>query len=49
MENKNIWHIVDDCEQFIAKCKKCGHIEDTRNLPKICPKCASKEEMENGR
>ena len=33
------WHIVDDCEQFIAKCPACGCIADSRNLPSVCPKC----------
>lgn len=24
------WMIIDDCEQFIAKCSECGRIEDSR-------------------
>ena len=26
------WIIVDDCEQFIAKCSECGRIEDSRMI-----------------
>ena len=28
------WIILDDCEQFIAKCSKCGRIEDSRMISK---------------
>lgn len=32
------WIIVDDCEQFIAKCSVCGRIEDSR-MVKYHPFC----------
>ena len=32
------WIIVDDCEQFIAKCSVCGRIEDSR-MVKDYPFC----------
>ena len=32
------WIIIDDCEQFIAKCSKCGRIEDSRMISKY-PYC----------
>jgi len=32
------WIIVDDCEQFIAKCSECGRIEDSRMINKY-PYC----------
>lgn len=32
------WIIVDDCEQFIAKCSICGRIEDSR-MVKDYPFC----------
>ena len=35
---KGEWVIVDDCEQFIAKCSVCGRIEDSR-LVKDYPFC----------
>lgn len=28
------WIIIDDCEKFIAKCSKCGQIEDSRMVGK---------------
>lgn len=28
------WIIIDDCEQFIAKCSECGRIEDSRMISK---------------
>ncbi len=42
------WVIVDDCEQFIAKCSICGHIEDSRLVGEIprCPKCGAKMKNE---
>ena len=35
---KGKWIIVDDCEQFIAKCSVCGRIEDSR-MVKDYPFC----------
>ena len=32
------WIIIDDCEQFIAKCSECGRIEDSRMISKY-PYC----------
>lgn len=32
------WIIIDDCEQFIAKCSECGRIEDSRMINKY-PYC----------
>ena len=32
------WIIIDDCEKFIAKCSKCGRIEDSRMISKY-PYC----------
>jgi hypothetical protein len=32
------WIIIDDCEQFIAKCSECGRIEDSRMVSKY-PYC----------
>ena len=32
------WIIIDDCEQFIAKCSVCGRIEDSR-MVKDYPFC----------
>lgn len=32
------WIIIDDCEQFIAKCSECGRIEDSRDISKY-PYC----------
>ena len=29
---KGEWIIVDDCEQFIAKCSVCGRVEDSRKV-----------------
>ena len=37
-EKKGHWIIVDDCEKFIAKCSKCGRIEDSRMINKY-PYC----------
>lgn len=28
------WIIIDDCEQFIARCSECGRIEDSRMISK---------------
>ena len=38
------WVVVDDCEQFIAKCFICGHVEDFRLVGEIsrCPKCGAR-------
>ena len=33
------WIIVEDCEQFIAKCSACGHAEDSRLIGRI-PRCS---------
>lgn len=43
---KGKWIIVDDCEQFIAKCSVCENIEDSRLVHKInfCPNCKTKME-----
>ena len=41
--NENNWIIIDDCEQFIAKCSVCGHIADSRELPKYCPDCEKRK------
>ena len=35
---KGEWIIIDDCEQFIAKCSVCGRIEDSR-MVKDYPFC----------
>lgn len=37
------WVIVDDCEYFIAKCPRCGRVEDSRLIWKFrkCPDCKS--------
>lgn len=35
---KGDWIIIDDCEQFIAKCSICGRIEDSR-MVKDYPFC----------
>ena len=32
------WIIIDDCEQFLAKCSECGRIEDIRMISKY-PYC----------
>lgn len=32
------WIIIDDCEQFIAKCSECGEIVDSRMISKY-PYC----------
>ena len=32
------WIIIDDCEQFIAKCSVCGRIIDSR-MAKDYPSC----------
>ena len=40
--NKGEWIIMDDCENFIAKCSKCNHIIDSRDLKDYCPYCNSK-------
>lgn len=32
------WIIIDDCEQFIAKCSECGRVEDSRMISKY-PYC----------
>ena len=42
------WIIIDDCEQFIAKCSECGRIEDSRMIRKYpyCH-CGAKMESEN--
>lgn len=32
------WIIIDDCEQFIAKCSNCGRVEDTRMISRY-PYC----------
>ena len=37
-EQTGHWIIIDDCEQFIAKCSKCGRIEDSRMLSRY-PYC----------
>ena len=39
------WIIVDDCEKFIAKCSKCGRIEDSRMISKY-PYCHCGAKME---
>lgn len=42
------WIIVDDCEQFIAKCSECGRIEDSRMISEY-PYChcgANMQEVE---
>lgn len=36
--NEGHWIIIDDCEKFIAKCSKCGRIEDSRMISKY-PYC----------
>jgi len=46
MQEKSLtkWVIVDDCEQFIAKCSICGRTVDSRmikNYP-VCPECNAK-------
>lgn len=43
---KGKWIIVDDCEQFIAKCSVCENIEDSRLVHRInfCPNCKTKME-----
>lgn len=40
------WIIIDDCEQFIAKCSKCGRIEDSRMISKY-PYCHCGAKMES--
>lgn len=42
IRNKGEWIIIDDCENFIAKCSKCHKIVDSRCLKPICPYCRSK-------
>lgn len=39
------WIIIDDCEQFIAKCSECGRIEDSRMISKY-PYCHCGAKME---
>lgn len=39
------WVITDDCEQFIAKCSKCGRIEDSRMINKY-PYCRCGAKMQ---
>lgn len=39
------WIIIDDCEQFIAKCSECGRIEDSRMINKY-PYCHCGAKME---
>ena len=39
------WIIIDDCEQFIAKCSVCGRIEDSRMISKY-PYCHCGAKME---
>lgn len=41
------WIIIDDCEQFIAKCSECGRIEDSRMISKY-PYCHCGAKMEVG-
>lgn len=41
------WIIVDDCEQFIAKCSECGRIEDSRMISKY-PYCHCGAKMQEG-
>lgn len=40
------WIIVDDCENFIAKCSACGCIEDSRRVHKY-PYCHCGAKMKN--
>lgn len=39
----NLGGMLDDCEQFIAKCSECGQIEDSRMISKYlyCPNCGA--------
>ena len=41
------WIIIDDCEQFIAKCSECGRIEDSRMISKY-PYCHCGAKMGGG-
>lgn len=41
-EKQGEWIIVDDCENFIAKCNKCNKIIDSRCLKPKCPYCGRK-------
>ena len=37
------WIIIDDCEQFIAKCSECGEPSGLNNTyARYCPWCGAK-------
>lgn len=38
------WLILDDCEQFIAKCSECGRIIDSRDIHRY-PYCTCGAKM----
>lgn len=40
------WIIIDDCENFLAKCSECGWIEDSRMINKY-PYCRCGAKMES--
>ena len=42
------WIIIDDTEQFIAKCSVCGRIEDSR-MVKDYPFCHCGADMRGGK
>ena len=40
------WIIMDDCEDFIAKCSECGRVEDSRMINRY-PYCHCGAKMKN--